>query len=196
MHMINWIWFLLLASGIGLAAIGNNAALITDAILEAAVDAVTLVIGLLGLISFWSGLMEIAERAGLTRLLAKMLCPLTSRLFPDIPPDHDAMGAMIMSISANILGLGNAATPLGIKAMEKLDELNHEPQTATNAMCTFVALTTSSLTVVPITVIALRAAAGSVDPTRIIASTLIATTVSTLAAIVTDWSWRRLSAKP
>jgi len=194
--MINWIWFLLLASGIGLAAIGNNAALITDAILEAAVDAVTLVIGLLGLISFWSGLMEIAERAGLTRLLAKMLRPLTSRLFPDIPPDHDAMGAMIMSISANILGLGNAATPLGIKAMEKLDELNHEPQTATNAMCTFVALTTSSLTVVPITVIALRAAAGSVDPTRIIASTLIATTVSTLAAIVTDWSWRRLSAKP
>lgn len=190
--MINWIWFLLLASGIVLAASSNNAGLITDAILDAASDAITLVIGLLGLISFWSGLMEIAERAGLTDLLARMLRPITRRLFPDVPPDHGAMGAIILSISANILGIGNAATPLGIRAMEKLDELNREPGTATDAMCTFVALTTSSLTIIPITVIALRAAAGSQDPARIIAPTLIATSSSTLAAIMTDWAWRRI----
>jgi len=190
--MINWIWFLLLASGIVLAASNNSAGLVTDAILEAASDAITLVIGLLGLISFWSGLMEIAERAGLTDLLARMLRPITRRLFPDVPPDHGAMGAIILSISANILGIGNAATPLGIRAMEKLDELDHEPGTATDAMCTFVALTTSSLTIIPITVIALRAAAGSQDPAKVIAPTLIATSFSTLAAIMTDWAWRRI----
>jgi spore maturation protein A len=192
MTMINWIWFLLLASGIVLAASNNSAGLVTDAILEAASDAITLVIGLLGLISFWSGLMEIAERAGLTDLLARMLRPITKRLFPDVPPDHGAMGAIILSISANILGIGNAATPLGIRAMEKLDELDHEPGTATDAMCTFVALTTSSLTIIPITVIALRAAAGSQDPAKVIAPTLIATSFSTLAAIMTDWAWRRI----
>ena len=193
--MINWIWFLLLAGGIGLAAYNNGAPLVTDAILEAAADAITLVIGLLGLISFWSGLMEIAERAGLTALLARALRPLTTRLFPEVPPDHSAMGAIILSISANLLGIGNAATPLGIKAMERLDELNPKPGTATDAMCTFVALTTSSLTIIPITVIALRATAGSQEPTRIIAPTLVATALSTLAAITADWSWRRLSSR-
>lgn len=196
MGMINWIWFLLLATGIGLAAYNRSGALITDAILEAAADAVTMVIGLLGLISFWSGLMEIADRAGLTDLLARILRPVTSRLFPDVPPNHSAMGAIILSISANILGIGNAATPLGIRAMEKLDELNNEPGTATDAMCTFVALTTSSLTIIPITVIALRSAAGSIDPTRVIAPTVVATGLSTLAAIIIDWSWRRWRPRP
>ena len=190
--MINWIWFLLLGSGIVLAASNNSIGLVTDAILEATSDAITLVIGLLGLISFWSGLMEIAERAGLTESLARMLRPITRRLFPDVPPDHSAMGAIILSISANILGLGNAATPLGIRAMEKLDELNKESGTATDAMCTFVALTTSSLTIIPVTVIALRATAGSQDPTKIIAPTLIATGLSTLAAIFVDLAWRRI----
>ena len=109
--MINWIWFMLLASGIALAAYNNDAALVTDAILDAAADAVTLIIGLLGLISFWSGLMEIAEKSALTKLFAKLLRPLTGRLFPDIPPDHPSMGAVILSITANILGMGNAATP-------------------------------------------------------------------------------------
>jgi spore maturation protein A len=194
--LINWLWFLLLAGGIGLAAHGNNAVLVTDAILAAAGDAVTLVMGLLGLIAFWSGLMEIAERSGLTNMLARILRPLTSRLFPDIPPNHEAMGAIILSISANILGIGNAATPLGIRAMEKLNELNLEPGSATDAMCTFVALTTSSLTVVPITVIGLRLAAGSQDPTSIIGSTLIATALSTVAAIVADWIWRWLRSRP
>ncbi|NLY51884.1 MAG: spore maturation protein [Firmicutes bacterium] len=193
--MINWIWFMLLASGIALAAYNNDAALVTDAILDAAADAVTLIIGLLGLISFWSGLMEIAEKSALTKLFAKLLRPLTGRLFPDIPPDHPAMGAVILSITANILGMGNAATPLGIRAMEKLDELNREPGTATDAMCTFVAVTTSSLTVIPITVIALRAAAGSKDPARIIGPTLAASAISTLTAIITDSAWRRRISK-
>ncbi len=189
--MINWIWFMLLAGGIVLAAYSNDAALVTDAILEAAADAVTLVIGLLGLISFWSGLMEIAEASGLTKLFAKLLRPLTTRLFPDVPPEHPAMGAIILSITANILGMGNAATPLGIRAMEKLNELNPEPGAATDAMCTFVVVTTSSLTVIPITVIAMRAAAGSTDPARIIGPTLAASAISTFTAIVTDRAWRR-----
>lgn len=190
--MINWIWFFLLGGGIVLAAFGNKGAEVTDAILAATGDGVTLVVGLLGLMAFWSGLMEIAERSGLTTALARLLGPVMSRLFPDVPPEHEAMGAMILSISANILGIGNAATPLGIKAMEKLEELNPNPGTATDAMCTFVALTTSSLTLVPVTVIGLRLAAGSQNPTSIIPSTLIATASSTLAAIITDMMWRRL----
>ncbi len=192
--MINWIWFLLLAGGILLAAHSGDAASVTSAILGAAADAVTLVIGLLGLIAFWAGLMEIAEKSGLTQLLARLLRPITSRLFPDVPPQHPAMGAIIMSMSANILGIGNAATPLGIRAMEKLDELNRDPGTATDAMCTFAVVTTSSLTVIPITVIALRAAAGSADPTRIIGPTLAASGVSTVTAMITDWAWRRWTA--
>ncbi|NMB26237.1 MAG: hypothetical protein GX986_11985 [Firmicutes bacterium] len=190
--MINWIWFFLLGGGITLAAFGNKGAEVTDAILAATGDGVTLVIGLLGLIAFWSGLMEIAELSGLTTALARILRPITSRLFPDVPPEHEAIGAIILSISANILGIGNAATPLGIRAMEKLEELNSSPGTATDAMCTFVALTTSSLTLIPVTVIGLRHAAGSQNPTSIIPPTMIATASSTLAAIITDIVWRRL----
>ena len=175
-----------------LAMYNNSTPLVTDAILHGAADAITMTMGLLGLIAFWSGLMEIAERAGLTHLLARFLRPMTKWLFPDIPVDHEAIGAVILSISANILGIGNAATPLGIRAMERLNELNERPGTASDAMCTFAALTTSSLTIVPVTVIGLRSAAGSQDPTSIIGTTLIATIASTLAAIITDWAWRRI----
>ncbi len=191
--MINWIWFFLLASGIVLAGCSDSAPQVTDAILAGTRDAVTLVIGLMGLIAFWSGLMEIAEKSHLIKLFARLLRPFTRWLFPDVPPDHPAMGAVIMSMTANMLGMGNAATPLGIKAMEKLDELNSQPGTATDAMCTFVAVTTSSLTIIPVTVIALRAAAGSKDPAGIIGPALAASAISTLAAVVTDKLWRRLS---
>ncbi len=190
--MINWLWFVLLGGGMILAMYNNSTPLVTDAILHGAADAITMTMGLLGLIAFWSGLMEIAERAGLTHLLARFLRPMTKWLFPDIPVDHEAIGAVILSISANILGIGNAATPLGIRAMERLNELNERPGTASDAMCTFAALTTSSLTIVPVTVIGLRSAAGSQDPTSIIGTTLIATIASTLAAIITDWAWRRI----
>ena len=155
------------------------------AMIGTAGDAVTLAIGLVGVMSLFLGLMKIAERAGLLLVVAKTLRPLMMRLFPAVPVDHPAMGAMIMNLSANILGLGNAATPFGIRAMEHLDTLNGEKGKATDAMILFLAINTSSVTLLPTGVIALRAAAGSSDPAGIVPTTLFATLVSTTVAIVT-----------
>lgn len=155
------------------------------AMIGTAGDAVTLAIGLVGVMSLFLGLMKIAERAGLLLVVAKTLRPLMTRLFPAVPPDHPAMGAMIMNLSANVLGLGNAATPFGIRAMEHLDTLNGEKGKATDAMILFLAINTSSVTLLPTGVIALRAAAGSSDPAGIVPTTLFATLVSTTVAIIT-----------
>ena len=148
-------------------------------------DAVSLAIGLVGVMALFLGLMKVAERAGLLLVVAKTLRPLMTRLFPNVPADHPAMGAMIMNLSANVLGLGNAATPFGIRAMEHLDSLNAEKGKATDAMILFLAINTSSVTLLPTGVIALRAAAGSADPAGIVPTTLFATLVSTTVAIVT-----------
>ncbi len=147
-------------------------------------DAVTLAIGLVGVMSLFLGLMKVAERAGLLLVVARTLQPLMTRLFPNVPADHPAMGAMIMNLSANVLGLGNAATPFGIRAMEHLDTLNGEKGKATDAMILFLAINTSSITLLPTGVIALRAAAGSTDPAGIVPTTLFATLVSTTVAIL------------
>lgn len=155
------------------------------AMIGTAGDAVTLAIGLVGVMSLFLGLMKIAERAGLLLVVAKTLQPLMTRLFPGVPADHPAMGAMIMNLSANVLGLGNAATPFGIRAMEYLDTLNGDKGKATDAMILFLAINTSSVTILPTGVIALRAAAGSVDPAGIVPTTLFATLVSTTVAILT-----------
>jgi spore maturation protein A len=117
--------------------------------------------------------------------------PLVRRIMPEVPPEHPAMGALLMNISANLLGVGHAATPLGLKAMQELQKLNDEPETATNAMCTFLALNTSSVTLIPATVIAFRANAGSANPTEIVATTLMATLCSTTAALTLDYLFRR-----
>ncbi|MEX2310987.1 MAG: nucleoside recognition domain-containing protein, partial [Rhodospirillales bacterium] len=155
------------------------------AMIGTAGDAVTLAIGLVGVMSLFLGLMKIAERAGLLLVVAKTLQPLMTRLFPSVPADHPAMGAIIMNLSANVLGLGNAATPFGIRAMEHLDTLNGDKGKATDAMILFLAINTSSVTLLPTGVIALRAAAGSADPAGIVPTTLFATLVSTTVAIVT-----------
>lgn len=147
-------------------------------------DSVSLAIGLVGVMSLFLGLMKVAERAGLLLVVAKTLRPLMTRLFPGVPADHPAMGAMIMNLSANVLGLGNAATPFGIRAMEHLDTLNKQKGQATDAMILFLAINTSSVTLLPTGVIALRAAAGSSDPAGIVPTTLFATLVSTTVAIV------------
>lgn len=147
-------------------------------------DAVTLAIGLVGVMSLFLGLMKVAERAGLLIVVARTLQPLMIRLFPAVPADHPAMGAIIMNLSANVLGLGNAATPFGIRAMEHLDKLNGEKGKATDAMILFLAINTSSITLLPTGVIALRAAAGSADPAGIVPTTLFATLVSTTVAII------------
>ena len=152
--------------------------------IDAAGGAVTLALGLIGVMALFLGLMKIAEAGGLLTIIARLVRPLMVRLFPDVPADHPAMGAMIMNISANALGLGNAATPFGIRAMQALDTLNPRKGTATDAMALFLAINTSSVTLLPTGVIALRAAAGSNDPAGILPTTLFATILSTTVAIV------------
>lgn len=152
--------------------------------IRAAEGSVTLAIGLIGVMALFLGLMKVAEAGGLLTIVARLLRPLMVRLFPDVPADHPAMGAMIMNFSANVLGLGNAATPFGIRAMQELDRLNPHKGTATNAMALFLAINTSSITLLPTGVIAIRAAAGSADPAGILPTTLFATICSTTVAIV------------
>ncbi len=162
------------------------------ATITAAGDAVTLAIGLIGVMALFLGLMKVAEAGGLLRFVAALVRPMMQRLFPDVPPQHPAMGAMILNISANALGLGNAATPFGIRAMQQLQSLNPVRETATNAMVLFLAINTASVTLLPTTVIALRATAGSADPAGILPTTLFATICSTLTAIAAARLGQRL----
>lgn len=156
---------------------------VTNSALEYAEIAVKIALGLIGIMALWLGVMKIAEEAGLIQIIARALKPITKFLFPDVPSDHPAMGSMIMNISANFLGLGNAATPFGLKAMEELDKLNPEKGTATNAMCTFLAINTAGMTLIPATAIAVRAAAGSSEPAVIIGTALVGSTCATITGI-------------
>jgi spore maturation protein SpmA len=157
---------------------------LSKGMVDAAGGSVELAIGLVGVMALFLGLMKVAEAGGMLTILARLIRPLMVRLFPDVPPDHPAMGAMILNMSANGLGLGNAATPFGIRAMQELDKLNTQKGTATNAMALFLAINTSSVTLLPTGVIALRASAGSQDPAGILPTTLFATICSTAAAIL------------
>ncbi len=141
-------------------------------------------LGLAGIMSLWLGIMSIATESGLVTLLGKLLRPILKWLFPDIPPEHPAMGAMTMNIAANMLGLANAATPFGLQAMKELQTLNEHAKIATNSMCTFLAINTSSVQLIPATAVAYLAANGSTNPSGVIVSSLIATIISTLVAIV------------
>jgi len=166
------------------------------AMLEAAKSSVTLALGLIGVMALFLGLMKVAEAGGLLVIIARLLRPLMVRLFPEVPADHPAMGAMIMNLSANVMGLGNAATPFGIRAMQELDKLNPHKGTATNAMVLFLAINTSSVTLLPTGVIAIRAAAGSTDPAAIVPTTLFATICSTTIAILAARFYSRFTAVP
>ncbi len=157
---------------------------LATAMIDAAAGSVTLALGLVGVMALFLGLMKVAEEGGLLVIIARTVRPLMVRLFPDVPADHPAMGAMILNMAANALGLGNAATPFGIRAMQKLEDLNPVRGTASNAMVLFLAINTSSVTILPTGVIALRAAAGSVDPAGILPTTLFATICSTTVAII------------
>ena len=163
---------------------------------DAAKASVTLAIGLVGAMSFFLGLMKVAEAGGMLNATARAIRPVMELLFPDVPPDHPAMGAMIMNMSANALGLGNAATPFGIKAMQELDTLNPEKGTATNAMALFLAINTSSVTILPTGVIALRDVMGSEAPAAVMGTTLFATIFSTLSAIGAAKLYQRFSTDP
>ena len=166
--------------------------ILAAAVINSAESSVTLALGLIGVMALFLGLMKVAEAGGLLVIIARLVRPLMQRLFPDVPPDHPAMGAMILNMSANVLGLGNAATPFGIRAMQELDKLNPVKGTASNAMVLFLAINTSSVTLLPTGVIALRAAAGSTDPAGIVPTTLFATVCSTAIAIIVAKLCQRL----
>lgn len=193
--MLNIIWLILMAAGVGVAAFYGRAGAVTDAAFAAGKLAIETIISLAGLMALWMGLMKIAEKSGLMEGLAWLLRPVVRILFPSVPKDHPAIGAMLMNISANMLGLGSAATPLGLKAMQELQELNDgDKETATEAMCTFLTLNTSSITLIPGTIIALRAASGSVNPSEVVGATLVASVIAGLFGIGLDWlvrSWYR-----
>jgi spore maturation protein A len=158
---------------------------ITNAAIESAGTAVKLSIGLIGVMALWLGLMRVAEEAGIIKIIARIVRPITKRLFPGIPKDHPAIGAMIMNISANMLGLSNAATPLGLKAMDELDKLNPKKGQATDDMITFLVINTSAITLIPATAIAIRASLGSVNPQQIILPSIIAASMATIVGVTT-----------
>jgi spore maturation protein A len=182
--MLNYIWFGLMAIALVVAAINGTAGAVTTGAVDSATTAVQIAIGLVGIMTLWLGMMRVAEAAGLVTIVGRALRPLLRWMFPDVPPEHPAAGALVVAIAANMLGLNNAATPLGIKAIEELQELNPDKDTATNAMVTFMALTTSGVQLIPATMIGVLAAAGSTSPTVIIGTSLVATFIGTLAAVV------------
>ena len=184
--MVNWIWFFLIIVGIVTAAINGNIEVINGAVFEGAKTGVTISFGLISILIFWLGLMKIAEKSGLLKWISRLLRPAVGWLFPDIPKDHPALGYIISNMTANIFGLGNAATPMGIKAMQELQKLNPNKEKATKSMATLLAINTASITLIPTTVIAIRMNYQSVNPTEIVGPTILATFCATSAAILID----------
>tara|TARA_Y100000588_G_C14184032_1_gene895017 strand:- start:41 stop:634 length:594 start_codon:yes stop_codon:yes gene_type:complete len=179
--MLNYIWFGLIFISVVIGTITGRIDQVTDAAITMSKTSVEIAIGLIGIMALWLGTMKIAEDSGLIQIIAKALRPITIRLFPDVPSDHPAIGSIVLNMAANMLGLGNAATPLGLKAMKELQELNKHKDTATDAMCTFLAINTSSVQIIlPATVVGLMGAAAN----QIFITTIIATGMSTIAAII------------
>lgn len=190
--MLNIVWISLMLGAIVIGIINGTMDAVVASVTTSAEHAVTVAFGLIGIMTLWLGIMRIAEDAGFIKFIGHIIRPVMKWLFPTIPADHPAMGAMTLNIAANMLGLGNAATPFGLRAMEELSKLNPRPGIATNAMCTFLALNTSSVQLIPATAIAILAANGDAAPVRIIFPTLIATACSTLAAILAVKSLEKL----
>ncbi|MGD9678073.1 MAG: nucleoside recognition domain-containing protein [Vulcanibacillus sp.] len=188
--MINWIWIFLILIGIITAGIQGNIEVINNAIFEGAKEGVTISFGLISILVFWLGIMKIAEDAGLLKLISQLLQPSIKWLFPEIPKDHPSLGYIVSNITANIFGLGNAATPMGIKAMEELQKINPNKDIASASMATFLAINTSSITLIPTMVIAIRITYNSASPTEIVGTSILATLCSTTVAILLDRFYR------
>ena len=182
--MINFIWCGMIVIGIIVGVLTGNIEAVSTAAIEWAETAVELSLGLIGVMALWLGLMKIAEEAGIVRGMGLLMKPIMVRLFPEVPADHPAMGSIVANMAANLFGLGNAATPLGIKAMQELQDLNENKEEASNAMVTFLAINTSSVTLISSSTIAYRSAAGAANPADIIGPTIVATVVSTTVAII------------
>lgn len=198
--MLNWVWAGLILGGLVYAGFTGQMQAVTDEIYSSARGAVDLVFGLVGIMVFLLGVMRVARDGGLLRWVARLIAPLLRRLFPEVPADHPAMSAMLLNFTANIFGLGNAATPFGLKTMLELDKLNRFKGVATDSMVLFLAINTSAITLMPPTgTVAVRAAAGSADPFGIWIPTLIATLCSTLSAVTAFYVLRgrpRFAAAP
>lgn len=188
--MLNVIWLGLIVISIVVAAVTGRMEAINAAAFEGAKTGVTVCLGLLSVLAFWMGMMRIAEKSGLLELLAGALSPIIQVLFPDVPKGHPAMGYILSNMSANLLGLGNAATPMGLKAMEELQKLNPDKQNASAAMCTLLAINTASITIIPTTMIAIRMQYGSVNPVEIVGTTLLSSFAATIVALLIDRMYR------
>ena len=183
--MLNYVWLGLIVCAVLIGGYEGRLKEVADKSLEwANTSVVGIAFALIGVMALWLGIMRLAERAGLVALLARALRPLMRRIFPDVPPDHPAMGSMLMNIAANMLGLGNAATPLGLRAMRDLESLNKIPGTATNAMCTFLAINTSGIQLIPVTAIAILAASKSTNPTAIVGTSIICTACAAVSGVL------------
>ena len=179
--MLNYIWFGLILISVVVGTITGRIDQVTEAAISMSKTSVEIAIGLIGIMALWLGIMKIAEESGLINFIARLIRPITIKLFPDVPSDHPAIGSIVLNMAANMLGLGNAATPLGLKAMKQLQSLNKQKDTATDAMCTFLAINTSSVQIIlPATVVGLMGASSS----QIFITTIFATSLSTVAAIV------------
>ncbi|MDI6605312.1 MAG: nucleoside recognition domain-containing protein [Thermoanaerobacteraceae bacterium] len=181
--MINYIWFFMIGVGIVIAIINGRMEEVSKAIIDSAQSAVTISIGLIGIMTLWLGIMEIANKAGLMALLSRVLKPFILKLFPEVPEDHPAIGAIIMNISANMLGLGNAATPFGIKAMEYLQQLNQK-DSASNSMCTFLVVNTASVQLIPAMMVGIRASLGAKNPADFVPVVLLSSTTTLICGII------------
>lgn len=189
--MVNYIWGIFIIIGIIYSFFTGNINVINNEIISSGNDTINLILNLLPLLIIWMGLMQIAEKSGLINKIAKLMTPILSKLFPSIPKNHEALGYIASNIAVNMAGLGSAATPFGLKAMEKLQELNKDKKRATTPMITFLVLNTAGVTIVPTTIIALRNASGSINPTSVLPTCIIATTISSLAGLTLDYIIRR-----
>jgi len=182
--MLNIIWAIMMAGSVILSFFTGNTEKCSLAAIEGAGEGVKLIISLCGSMCFWSGIMEIADKSGIIKIFSKLLSPVTKILFPRLKQGSAAMGAIVMNITANMFGMSNAATPLGLNAMKELQSLNHDKKTASDDMCTFVLINTASVQLIPATLIALRAASGSAEPTKIIVPIWITSVAVLLVALI------------
>lgn len=191
---MNYIFYGLIVLSIIIGAINGKLPDVVNSILTGAEKSVQIAFSLIGIMAFWLGIMKIAEKSGLVEFIAKIIKPITRRLFDEIPPEDPAIGNIAMNFSANALGLTNAATPMGIMAMKDLQEHNINKKTASNAMCMFLAMNTAGFQLIPATVIAILVGIGYKNPTEIIAPTLLVTSFTFVSAIVMAKIFKRFSA--
>lgn len=184
--MVNIIWIIFIICGIIFGFVTNNMTVVNNTIMESATKSLDMIIKIFPVLALWMGLMNIASKSKLLDKLSKLLSPILTKLFPEIPKNHESLSLIASNIIANMFGLGSAATPFGLKAMESLQKLNKKKDTATRSMITFLVINTSGVTIVPTTIISMRLMHGSNEPTKIVLACLISTACSTIGGIIVD----------